>query len=221
MEPAIDAKLWAPVKDNAIFLSVEQPAWLALLGQAQRQTLDELAKRSVGTVAYAQLINQPDVYRGQSVRVSGRLLRQSTKPAPANAHGIKEYHQLWLAPRGGGEWPFVIYSLDLPAGFPRGSELSEDVAVDGLFFKNWSFPYEGGMGLAPVLVTPTLRWTPPVATQEPGGKKSSLTTGQLAIGAILAITASIAFVVWAVGQTRRPRRRSEPTPEFAGLESES
>lgn len=219
--PPLDEKLWGPVKDNATFLSAEQPAWLALLRQASDLSLAELAESSVGNVVYAQLINQPDAYRGRSVQVEGRILRESTKPVVKNNLGIAGLHQLILAPRGGGPWPIVVYAIELPPGFPRGDDLSEDVVVDGLFFKNWSFPYDGGMGLAPVLVTPTLAWTAakggPVPMNVADGAPA---TSKLVIGALLAGGVAIAFVLWAVTQTRRPRRAFQTPPELSGLESE-
>jgi len=223
--PPLDEQLWGPVKDNATFLSTEQPAWFALLQQASDLSLVEMAEKSVGKVAYAQLTNQPDAYRGQSVQVTGRILRESTKPVAKNDFGITELHQLIVAPRGGGQWPIVVYAIELPAGFPRGDNLSEDVVVDGLFFKNWSFPYDGGMGLAPVLVTPTLAWT-----SANGGNANGVAplkvadaapaTSKLMVGASLAGGAAVAFVAWAAMQTRRPRPAFQTPPELSGLESE-
>jgi hypothetical protein len=152
-------------------------------------------------------------------------VRESTKPVAKNDFGITELHQLILAPRGGGQWPMVIYTIDLPVGFPRGDNLSEDVVVDGLFFKNWSFPYDGGMGLAPVLVTPTIAWS-----SAKGGVVNGVApvkvadaapaTSNLMVGAFLAGAGAVAFAVWAALQTRRPRRASQTPPELSGLESE-
>jgi hypothetical protein len=225
--PPLDEKLWEPVKDNAIFLPAEQPAWLALLRQARDSSVSELANHSLGKVAYAQLIDQPDAYRGQSVRVTGRAVRESIKPVPKNDFGVTELHQLVVAPRGGGEWPIVVYAIELPAGFPHGENLKEDVVVDGLFFKNWSFPYEGGMGLAPVLVTPTLDWTGAdsrdatlVGNVKPAAV-GGLSSFQVATGGILAGAAAAALVVWAAMQTRRPRRLLSSPPDLSGLESDA
>ncbi len=222
--PPLDASQWGPVKDNAPFLAAEQPAWLALLQQARQLTLAELAEESLTEVAYAQLVNQPDVYRGRAVRVSGRVLRESTKPAPANEFGITRLHQLILAPRGGGQWPIAVYALDLPTNFPRGDGIGEDVTIDGLFFKNWSFPYDGGIGLAPVLVTPTLAWRAPTdrigaAALNQSGAAPPATT-QVVVGALLAGGAAVAFVAWAAMQTRRSRHISALPPDLGDLESD-
>jgi hypothetical protein len=223
--PPLDEKLWGPVKDNATFLSAEQPAWFALLQQANDLSLAEIAEKSIGNAAYAQLINQPDAYRGKSVQVEGRILRESTKPVAKNDFGITELHQLILAPRGGGQWPIVVYAIELPPGFPRGDDLSEDIVVDGLFFKNWSFPYDGGMGLAPVLVTPTLAWTSANGGDANGVAPLKVAdaapaTSKLMVGAFLAGGAAVVFVLWAAMQTRRPRRAIQTPPELSGLESE-
>jgi hypothetical protein len=171
------------------------------------------------------LVNQPDAYRGRAVGVTGRVLRESTKPVAKNDFGITELHQLILAPRGGGPWPIVIYAIELPARFPRGDNLSEDVVVDGLFFKNWSFPYEGGMGLAPVLVTPTLAWNSPNGGNADGAGPETAAaaapaTATLVVGSLLAGGVAIAFVWWAATQTRRPRRSFQTPPDLGELESE-
>jgi hypothetical protein len=198
-----------------------------LLRQARDSSLSELAGQSAGGVTYAQLIDQPDAYRGQSVRVTGRVVRESIKPVPKNDFGVTELHQLVVAPRGGGEWPIVVYALELPASFPRGENLKEDVVVDGLFFKNWSFPYEGGMGLAPVLVTPTLDWAGAdsrdatlVGKVKPAAV-GGLSSFQVATGGILAGAAAAALVVWAAMQTRRSRRSLGSPPDLSGLESDA
>jgi hypothetical protein len=203
----LDEKLWGPVKDNATFLSAEQPAWFGLLQQARDLSLTELAESSVGNV------------------VEGRILRESAKPVAENDFGLQTLHQLWLAPRGGGQWPIVVYAIELPPGFPRGDNLSEDVVIDGLFFKNWSFPYNGGMGLAPVLVTPTLAWNSANGGNANGVAplkvaEAAPATSKLMVGAFLAGAATVAFVAWAAMQTRRPRRAFQTPPELSGLESE-
>ena len=210
---------WDVVKDNSLFLPAERPAWFALFKRVRASTPEALARRSAGEVAYAQLVNQPDAYRAKSVRVRGRVLRQSLKRAPENSLGVDSYHQLWLAPVGGGQWPIVVYALELPEGFPRGDGLRADVTVDGLFFKNWSFPYEGGMGLAPVLVSRSVQWTPaPVAAAPRGG--APIDSSRILLGVFAAAVGAMGFVAWTILQTRRRRwRRQRPNPDFVQWEA--
>jgi hypothetical protein len=140
------------------------------------------------------------------------------KQAAKNTLGISEYHQLVLAPVGGGQWPVIVYCLELPPGFPRGDGLQEDLTVDGLFFKNWSYPYDGGMGLAPVIVTPRLNWIPP-RVAPPARQRPANLTG-LAMGGAAAMLAALVFVSWVVRQTRRPRQSHQSLPETLALEAE-
>jgi hypothetical protein len=209
---------WAKVKDNAMFLREEHEAWFLLWGETRRLEPAQFNRQSLGVVSYAQLVGQPDVYRGQAVTVKGRVLRESVKRAPKNSLGITDYHQLVIAPIGGGDFPITIYCLDLPSGFPRGENLQEDVSITGLFFKNWSYPYEGGMGISPVLVTKTFEWRPPAARAPAGIPQRDVTP--LIVGGVVAILCALGFVVWVSGQTRRPRAVESPRPDFRHLEAE-
>jgi hypothetical protein len=211
------AAAWSHVKDNALFSAAEHDAWFLVWKELQETPASELRRQSLGRVAYAQLVGQPDVYRGKSVHVRGWVIRESVKAAPKNSLGLAEYHQLVIAPLGGGQWPFVVYCRDLPAGFPRGEGLREAVGVDALFFKNWSYPYEGGMGLAPVLVATTIDWTAPAAVAESKARSVDVTT--LVVGGASALLAALLFVAWVVRHTRRPRVGGEPAPDFASLDS--
>jgi hypothetical protein len=206
---------WAAVKDNALFTAAEHEAWFLLWDEARRLSRAELAAQANTELTYAQLVNQPDVYRAQPVRVRGRVLRESVKPAPKNSLGISKYHQLVLAPAGGGDWPIMIYCLELPAEFPRGDGLKEDLAMVGLFFKNWSYPYDGGIGLAPVLIAETIDWKPPsiqTALNRPPLDSSTLWIG----GAVAASGAGI-FLIWVMSQTRRPKSHEASRPDFGQL----
>jgi len=209
---------WAAVKDNALFSLAEGEAWAQLLERARQLSPEELSEVSVGEVAYAQLVNQPDVYRGRAVRVRGTAFSEAVKHTPVDVPGIGEYHQLWLAPRGGGEWPILVYALELPEQFPRGGGLRERVTVDGFFFKNRSYQHDKGMGLAPVIVARSLGWHPPRTAPAPAGEATDFNAA--IFGAGLAAMAAMFFVTWVVRQTRRPPHVDEARPDLAGLETE-
>jgi len=211
---------WAAVRDNALLSRpAEQKAWSLLLERAQQTSPDELRRQSLGEVAYAQLVNQPDAYRGRAVRVRGSVLRESRKRASVEAAGVAGYHQLVIAPRGGGEWPIVVYVLELPEEFPKGDGLREDVTVDGFFFKNWSYPHADGMGLAPVIVARTVDWPSPRPSSRPAERSVDLNA--IVFGAGLAAAAATFFVGWVVRQTRRPAAAGAPLPDLLSLETES
>ena len=131
-----------------------------------------------------------------------------------NSLGLAEYHQLVLAPIGGGDWPVMVYVRELPEGFPRGNGLTVDLTAVGLYFKNWSYPYDGGMGLAPVIVADTIDWRPATAPVAP-----PLSTKGIWVGGAAALMAAIGFTSFVMRRTRRPAVGAAETPDFARLET--
>jgi hypothetical protein len=152
------------------------------------------------------------------VTIKGRVLQEAVKRAPQNELGVSEYHQLIVAPAGGGDYPITFYTLELPPGFPRGERLAEDVSIAGLFFKNWSYPYEGGMGISPVLVARTFDWQ--AADARPAAKTAQTDATPLYVGAVAGVLCALGFVVWVARQTRRPAASDSPPPDFRQMEAE-
>jgi hypothetical protein len=113
----------------------------------------------------------------------------------------------------------VMYVLELPVGFPRGDDIRANVTVDGLFFKNWSFPYEGGMGLAPVIVARSVQWqSPPAPRSRPA---EPMDGHEVVVGVGVAAAAALVFMAWVVRQTHRPRIfRNDRDADVSRLEAE-
>jgi hypothetical protein len=155
---------FSQVRDNSYFRPQEREAWFALFARLQTMDSTLAAEASLGNLTYAQLLQQSDVYRGKLVTIRGTVLREELQHPTDNDLGIKSYHRLWLRPRGGGQWPFVVYCLQLPDEFPRNDSLREEVNVTGFFFKNWSYAYDEGLGLAPVVLANSIDWQPPTVT---------------------------------------------------------
>jgi hypothetical protein len=49
-----------------------------------------------------------------------------------------------------------VYCLDLPEEFPKREDLAVDVAATGYFFKNLSYRWQDGVGIAPVILAKTV-----------------------------------------------------------------
>lgn len=148
------------VEDNTYFRSAEHTAWFALLGHLRDTDAARLAAVTLGEISYAQLVQQPGVYRGKVVTLRGTVLREEPQQPEENLQAITGYHRLWLRPLGGGQWPFVVYVLVLPPEFPRGDQLGENVSATGIFFKNWSYRHDDGLGIAPVVLAANIDWQP-------------------------------------------------------------
>jgi len=187
------------VQDKTYFRPEERSVWFALLGQLQQMDETQLADKSVGELTYAQLLQQPEVYRGRVVTLHGTVLREEPQQLDDNPLGLAEYHRLWIQPQGGGQWPFVVYCLRLPSGFPRGDAIRAKVQVRGFFFKNWSYPWEDGLGLAPVVLADQPIWHPPAPRA--ARKQSSWQNWALAI--IVACACAIGVTWLAIKRTQR------------------
>lgn len=202
---------WEAVRDNSVFLSGEQPAWLALLQEMKQADPARLAQQTLGAVSYAQLRSQPDEYRGRVITIRGTALRaEPTKPA-VNDLGIDSYYRVVIAPHGGGQWPVIAYCLSLPDGFPRGSDIQQPVVVHGAFFKNWSYSYGDGFGLAPIVVASTLDWRPPAPP--PTAPRANHRQILWALVGCAVAASLIVGLVWA--QTKRKPQRLEPSSDVA------
>jgi hypothetical protein len=189
------------VRDNTYFRAEEYPAWFAIWDYLQDVKPEKLDEQSTGEVTYAQLIDQPEIFRGNPVTIRGMAMRVEVLDAPDNDVGIESYFRLIIRPTGGGVWPIVLYCLELPPKFPRGEDLRADVEVVGVFFKNWSYSWQGGLGLAPVVLANSFDWQPASVVERP---RTELTPqGVLVVVAIAGIMATIVgWYAWT--QTRRP-----------------
>jgi len=210
----------AQVKDNTYFRPAEQQAWFGLFEKLQQTDESELRQESCGELSYAQLLQQPEVYRGRIVTIVGTVLREEIVKPAENQLGIESYHRLTLQPEGGGQWPMVVYSLKLPPEFPRGEQLRASVSVTGYFFKNWSYPHQDGLGLAPVVLTNELQWQPPVAVAQ----AEPVSPREWTVGIFVACCFAAISTWIAIRYTRRSPYRSvapQNLQELASWESES
>ncbi len=208
------------VKDNTYFRPEESAAWFGLFERLQQTDTQKLQAASLGEMTYAQLVKQPEVYRGQAVTLRGTMRLEEPQEAPENSLGIESYHRLWISPKGGGPSLFAVYCLELPEGFPRGKKLHASVSVTGYFFKNWSYASQGGMAIAPVVLASNVDWEP-AAT--PAARKTISSEGLSKTLLIASVFAVLAMIL-VLHNTRRPRRSSPASesltfPEATNIET--
>ncbi len=211
VDRAIDEKLLDEIEDNTSFRPKEQAAWFAMFKRLEQLATDELRDQSMGTLSYAQLLQQPEIYRGRIVTLRGTVVREEIQHAPKNSLGIETYHRLWLQPAGGGQWPFVVYCLQLPEQFPRGDSLHAPVAVNGYFFKNWSYSWDDGFGLAPIVLAAEFAWSRPLPAQEK--LTAPVRWKALALGVVAAALFAMAVLYFSWKQTRNQPRKTARSSE--------
>jgi hypothetical protein len=147
--PGVRSDLLKTIEDNTYFRTAEKDAWFHFIQLMQRENV----RNTQGVpVEYAQLVDQPDFYRGKLVSVRGTA-RQITEEKPArNDLGISSYYRVVIQPADGANWPIIVYCLELPRTVSPSGELSVDVVATGLFFKKLSYKWENGLGIAPVIL---------------------------------------------------------------------
>jgi hypothetical protein len=199
---ALAPQAWSQVRDDVAFRSEELPLFWELMSRLRVTTPAELT-REAEPVTFAQLFQLPGEYRGRAVQVRGRARRAVRVRAAANDAGVGSYYQVWLQPTDNPSSPVVIFSAELPAGFPEGMEIAtEELTIPGVFFKRWPYNAQDGLRTAPALVAGGFEWTAP---KEPGKSQpvqqaaGSWLWRSAAWGAVLAVLA-VGYVWW---RTRR------------------
>ena len=188
------------IVDDTVFRAAETEAWFGILGALRDSQDAELAKQSVGTVGFTQLFRQTDEYRGQVVTVTGTVRRAFQVPAGTNQLGIDTFWQCWLQPDGSPN-PLVVYSLNMPAGFPEGMSMRERVDFDGVLFKRWAYAAKEGTRTAPLILAKSPMWTKtlPTAARELPTRRDLIRI----VGLALAVTAVMSWMIYRRTQSQR------------------
>lgn len=208
--PGVKPEYFSDVQDNAPFRHAEHKAFFHLLQVLQKNEAKRLVDASTGRVGFVQLFEQPDVYRGKLVTLSGVIKRSLDYTPPKNEFGIDSYYQIWFRPDGGPNSPIVFYTLDLPDGFPTSRtgddgeilDLHEKATITGFYYRNWAYLAGSQILTAPLVLAKTIRWH---QTVEPVREPVDRIHIALAIASAALIGISIAaWVYWSSTQRAVP-----------------
>ena len=185
--PGVQPELFADVRDDTVSRAAELPSYLNLLEVLQNTSDEALAQASSGPVAFVQLFEQPDEFRGELVSLRGKLRRIEKVPAPKNDLGLESYYQAWLQPYDNRNALIVIYTLYLPHDFPLGDRIAEEVELTGFSYKRWAYRATDTIRTAPMVLARNMHWIRPtaVAKQEHSSWEfAAIVTGALLIAGI-------------------------------------
>jgi hypothetical protein len=101
--------------------------------------LDRAARRDL---TYVQLFQQPEKYRGEIVRIAGRMKRirrYDDPPEPARRAGVAHVYEGWLFNGDFGANPVCCVFTDLPEGLRVAEKMEERVEFAGYFFKKYRY----------------------------------------------------------------------------------
>jgi hypothetical protein len=201
----------AAIEDDTLHRPNEADAWFRLFDVLNHVSPEELQQQPVERVTFVQLHKQSSEFRGKLVRISGRVM-QAKKIAPTkNAYGIEEQYLLWIKPEG-GTTPLVVYTLELPPGFPSLDEpnieggytkLREDVDITGYFFKRWAYRAQQGTYTAPLILAKSPRWIPSGDISRGGGLPSGWTMSLWILGSA-AFGSGVAVLAYVLSRRKSP-----------------
>jgi hypothetical protein len=149
---ALDDLAASRVVDGSVWRSGDFDSFYRYLDQA-----GGLSQTGIAATGVLPLLQQPDVFRNQLVRIHGGVARAERIDARENPYGITEYWQLWLRPSDGADRPLVAIVADVPVpvesvGRQEITDLSPRVTVVGTFLKRLAYESAMGADLAPVVV---------------------------------------------------------------------
>lgn len=203
----------------------EAYAWFACWSEVYDQPIEQ---RSDQTATVTELLSQPEVWRGQTIQVTGTAMRVERVEASHNALGIDRYYVIWIKPDHPSSFPYCVYTLMAPEslmGEPgeKMREVNQRVQTSARFFKNRLFD-AGEAAVAPVLMTTSVE-IPPAAIREtrnkfrmPGGGIVLLTLGL--IGGLAALIAFSVFRSTTSGKVRALPKTERLQNEFTQLQDD-
>lgn len=145
------------VVDGAVWRGGDRDA-LRLRLLMTRQEAADTPPSPAAIVGVLSLLQQPEAFRGQAVRIHGQLARaELISEGLANQDPLPDYWQLWIRPSSGADRPVVALVTSLPDNLKRFQEggAKNDaprVVVQGSFFKRLAYQSSIGADLAPVVV---------------------------------------------------------------------
>jgi hypothetical protein len=109
-------------------------------------------------VTYAHMMQAPNRYRGEVVRVQGRMtmLRQYDAPELARDDGVANMYEAWIFGPTPGANPFCVFFSTAPAGLEPAEKMDRKVTFYGYFLTNFKYDAGGGRRETPLLVGPTV-----------------------------------------------------------------
>jgi hypothetical protein len=191
-----------PIEDRQALQQVDMPAYWRLMSWAKSESFLDLLQRANPQVLFVNLWEEPQVHRGQPVRLRLNVRRVLSYQAGDNNLGITQLYEAWGWTTDSKSFPYVVVFPELPAGLHLGADINAEVEFAGYFLKVMAYDaYETRRG-APLLIG-QLRLLQPTETNSPTWPKPReliLWAG----GILVAIGLAIAFGI-------RQYRQSHPS----------
>lgn len=170
-ELADAAQSFELVTDRTSLKPREMHAYWRLMGWSRTAPFAEQDLRALHDVAFTQLWEQPERYRGKLINLRLHVRRVLKYDAPENPLGLKQTYEAWGWTDESRSYPYVIVFPECPEGLPVGTDVRGEVVFVGYFLKVMSYTAFDTARGAPLLVgrvqVAPARLAPPPARLDP------------------------------------------------------
>lgn len=203
-------ELFTAISDRSSLSVEEMPTYWRLWRWVRAQTIDQLRSRARSDLSLSHLLEQPDKYRGEIIRLRLHLRRSlSWEIGPEEkAGGAQHVYEAWGWTDESPNFYCIVFT-DPPPGMNIGPTQYDEVTFYGYFLKLLSYrDQQDKLRMAPLLIGRVQRHAlPPASPEEGPWTLLLLFAGGVILLAILAQwTRSYAF----------PGAKKEPVDKMAG-----
>ena len=187
------------VLDRQILQDVDMSAYWQLMRWSRTRPIAELEKLARRDLPYSHLWEEPDLFRGQPIRLKLHIRRVLKYEPSKNPQDLKMVYEAWGWTEDSRSFPFCVVFPDKPEGLPIGTDVDGDFVFVGYFLKWMSYQAYDVKKYAPLLIG---RLRP--ATKAAGSAKASdwESSFLMLVGGVLLLS----FFGWfAIYGLRRPR----------------
>ncbi|MCG6155862.1 hypothetical protein [Rubinisphaera margarita] len=142
------------VNDQYIGLRAdESDSYYRVLAHVTRLDEDLLSRSARSDVLHVNLMHEPERYRGELVQLKGTARRIVPLDATENQYGIRKLYEIWITTDDSGSEPWRIVAKSIDERLPVGENVNAPIKAIGYFFKQYSYASQGGMHIAPLILS--------------------------------------------------------------------
>ena len=190
-EVASTQELFEMLTDRAPLKPREMEAYWRLMDWSHTQPFAELEKRSRHDIAFTQLWDEPENYRGKPIRLRMHVRRVLEFDAPKDQPSVKKVYEAWGWTDESLSFPYVVVFTDPPPNLPIGTDVRAEIVFVGYFLKVMGYKAFDNSRGAPLLIGRTKLISKPPAP--PPSKLDPWIIPIVLIGSILFIGMSVWF----------------------------
>lgn len=187
------------VQDRQPLQDFDMSAYWQLMRWSRTRPFAELEKLARRDVPYSHLWEEPDLYRGQPIRLKLHVRRVLQYEPSKNPQDLKTVYEAWGWTDDSRSFPFCVVFPDEPVGLPVGTDVDADVVFVGYFLKWMSYHAFDVKKNSPLLIGRVRPAAPVAGGAKNGGWESAFL---MLIGGVLLLSLIGWFAIYGL---RRPR----------------